>query len=55
MKNLFENVNWGKVAEKAGYAVAILVAISGAISDQKKENEFNQLKKDVARLKGEES
>lgn len=51
MHNLLKAVNWGKVLEKASYAVTIAVAISGAISDHNKEKEFNQMKKDLAKLK----
>lgn len=51
MKNLFENVNWSKIAEKAGYAMAIVIAVGGAIADHDKEKKFKQMEDDIARLK----
>lgn len=50
-ENMFKNVNWGKIAEKAGYAVAIIVAIGGAIADHDKERKFKQMEEDIAKLK----
>lgn len=55
MKKMFENVNWVKVGEKLAYGAAIVTAIVGAVSDQKKEAELKQLKDDVAQLKNGKS
>lgn len=51
MNELIKKVNWAKVAEKAVYAVTIITAVAGAISDNQKEAEFKQMRKDIERLK----
>ena len=44
-----------KIIGVAGVVVAGVSAVLGALSDQKKEREFEDLKKTVAELKGKES
>lgn len=53
MKFSLENINWKKVGKFVGYGAAALMAASSAISDQKKEEEFNEMKKFVSELKKE--
>lgn len=55
MKLNIKNIPWKKVAKIGGYVVAAAVAASSAISEQKKAEEFEEMKKFVSELKGKES
>lgn len=47
----FKNLPWGKIISGAGTVVTAVVAVAGALSEDKKNREFEQLKKDVSELK----
>lgn len=50
IKDVFNSPILKSVAKYAGVAVAGIAAVSGALSDQKREREFEDLKKQVADL-----
>lgn len=50
LKDIINNPVLKSVAKYAGVAVAGIAAVSGALSDQKREKEFEDLKKQVADL-----
>lgn len=55
MKFDLKKVNWQKVAGIVGCVVTGVAAFSQALGDQKKEAEFEEMKKIVSELKGKES
>ena len=50
MKFSFENLDWKKVGKFVGYGAAALMAASTAINDQKKQEEFDEMKKFVSEM-----
>lgn len=54
IKDIINNPILKSVGKYAGLAVTAVVAVSGALADQKREKEFEDLKKTVADLQNKE-
>ena len=51
MKFQLKNLPWGKIVGGLGTAVSVVAAVGSALSEDKKNKEFEQLKLDVSELK----
>lgn len=49
----FDKIPWKKILTVASVVVTGISAASGAFTEQKKNMEFEQMKKDLAKLKGD--
>lgn len=55
LKDVVGKVPWKKVVEISGYAVVGLLAVAKSVGENKEKQEYEQLKKEVADLKGMKS
>lgn len=54
MKNIFANVPMKKVGRYVAYGVTAIAAVATAISDKKKEEEFEAMKEAINKLQNKE-
>ena len=51
MKDAFKNIPWAKVGKIAGTVLTVGIAVVSSLGEQKKNQEFDQMKKDLEILK----